>query len=190
MRTFFREYSLITAFILVAMIGYLQLGEHQRELLAYVQDMAQRPFAAQSNDAPLAPDPFRQPPLVATPDDPPTERTPMDRMESDVVAIAVAPTEVAEQIDDRHVGLQDPPPKRQRETFARLAPMPVDVPELEPTTLTSPTPREASAPEVAEEAVEIPDIPRRPAPSITMGRPRVGRVPMFGRRGVSRGRRG
>ena len=32
MKTFFREYSLITAFILVAMIGYLHLGEHQREL--------------------------------------------------------------------------------------------------------------------------------------------------------------
>ena len=111
-------------------------------------------------------------------------------MEYDVVAIAVAPTEVSEQIDDRHAGLQDPPQKRQPETFARLEPMPIEVPDLEPTTLTSPTPREASAPAVAEEAVEIPDIPRSPAPSITMGHPRVGRVPMFGRRGVSRGRRG
>ncbi len=188
MRTFFREYSLITAFILVAMIGYLQLGEHQRELLAYVQDMAQRPFAAQSNDAPLAPDQFRQPPLVATPDDPPTERAPKERMEYDVVAIAVALAEVSEQIDDPHVGLQDLPQKHQPETFARLEPMPVEVPDPEPTKLTSPTLREASAP--AEEAVAIPDIPRSPAPSITVWRPRVGRVPMFGRRGVSRGRRG
>ncbi len=190
MKTFFREYSLITAFILVAMIGYLQLGEHQRALLAYVRDMVQRPFAAQNNDEPLAPDPFRQPPLVATPDDPPTERTPKDRMEYNVVAIAVALAEVAEQIDDRHVGLQDLPPKRQPETFARLEPMPVEGLDAEPTTLPFPTLREASAPDVAEEAVVIPDIPRSPSPSITMGRPRLGRVPMFGKRGVSRGRRG
>ncbi len=188
MKTFFREYSLITAFILVAMIGYLQLGEHQRERLAYV--MVQRPFAAQSDEAPLALDPFWQPPLVATPDDPPTESVPKDRMPYDVVAIAVAVTEVVEQIDDRQAGLQDPPPKRQPETFARLEPMPVEVPKLEPTTLISPTLRETSAPEVAEEAVEIPDIPRSPAPAITMGHPRVGRVPLFGRRGFSRGRRG
>ncbi len=188
MRTFFREYSLITAFILVAMIGYRQLGEHQRELLAYVQDM--RPFAAQSDDEPLAPDPFRQPPLVAAPDDPPTERAPKERREYDGVALAVAPVEVSEQIDEPHVGLQDLPQKHQPETFARLEPMPVEVPDPEPTTLSFLTIREASAPDVAEEAVEIPDIPRSPAPSITMARPRVGRVPMFGRRGVSRGRRG
>ena len=190
MRTFFREYSLITAFILIAMIGYMQLREHKRELLAYIQDTVQRPFAAQSDDEPLAPDQFRQPLLVAAPDDPPTERAPKDRMEYDVVAIAVALAKVAEQIDDPHVGLQDPPQKRQPETFARLEPMPVEVLDPEPTTLTFPTLREASAPDVAEQAVEIPDIPRSPAPSITMGRPRVGRVSMFGRRGVSRGRRG
>ncbi len=72
-------------------------------------------------------------------------------MEYDVVAIAVALTEVPEQIDDRHAGLQDPPQKRHPETFARLELMPVEVPDPEPTKLTSPTLREASAPDVADD---------------------------------------
>ncbi len=72
-------------------------------------------------------------------------------MKYDVVAIAVALAEVSEQIDDRHAGLQDPPQKRQPETFARLEPIPVKVPDPEPTTLTSPTLREASAPDVLDD---------------------------------------
>ena len=52
MKTFFREYSLITAIILLAMIGYVQRGQHEKEWLAYASDLVRhRVVAVGGNEA-------------------------------------------------------------------------------------------------------------------------------------------
>ena len=51
MQTFFREYGLITAFILTAMAGYVHVNEHKEVFLARARDLISNQRVVETGDA-------------------------------------------------------------------------------------------------------------------------------------------